>query len=147
MLIRPMMPEDSVSVSQIDQRCFSDAWEQKTFEELFLYETNHYIVAVSEKPDEKICGFAGISVSIDTADVMNIAVLPEYRRDGTGRSLLRKLEEIAKRCGCIQVMLEVREGNIPARSLYEAEGYEVISIRKNYYSRPVEHGLIMRKNI
>ena len=136
-----------MSVSQIDQRCFSDAWEQKTFEELFLYETNHYIVAVSEKSDEKVCGFAGISVSIDTADVMNIAVLPEYRRGGTGRSLLRKLEEIAKRGGCIQVMLEVREGNIPARSLYEAEGYEVISIRKNYYSRPVEHGLIMRKNI
>lgn len=140
--IRPMTIEDCQTVHEIEQACFSNAWSLSMFEELFQYSTNFYFVAEEE---QKICGFAGITTSIDTADVMNIGVQSGYRGRGIGRELLKQLMEQAVKCGCEQIMLEVRESNHVARQLYRTSGFEEIAVRKNYYSQPTEHGIIMRR--
>jgi ribosomal-protein-alanine N-acetyltransferase len=43
------------------------------------------------------------------------------------------------------INLEVRPSNIPARMLYVKYGFEELGLRKNFYSKPTEDGLIMRK--
>ena len=45
------------------------------------------------------------------------------------------------------INLEVRPSNIPARKLYEKYGFEEIGIRKNFYTKPVEDGIIMQKDM
>lgn len=139
--IRPMVLEDCQAVCEIEQTCFTDSWSLSMFQELFRYPTNFYFVA---KDDRQICGFAGIMVSLDTADVMNIAVQKEYRGRGLGRRLLEQLTIQAKQCGCEQMFLEVREGNQTARRLYQSFGFAEIAIRKNYYTNPTEHGIVMQ---
>lgn len=141
--IRPMTIEDAKAVHQIDRICFSDAWSLRMFEELFQYPTNYYFVA-EEK--DVICGFAGISASIDTADIMNIAVLPECRRRGIGQKLLTTIWNQAKECGCEQIMLEVRESNTSAQMLYANNGFQQIAVRKDYYANPRENGIIMQRS-
>lgn len=139
--IRPMVLEDCQAVYEIDQTCFTDSWSLSMFQELFRYSTNYYFVAEEE---QKIYGFAGIMVSVDTADIMNIAVQKEYRGRGIGRQLLEQLTEQAIQCGCEKMLLEVRESNQTARCLYQSCGFVEIAIRKNYYNSPAEHGIIMQ---
>lgn len=143
--IRPMTIKDCKAITHIDQVCFSDAWSLSMFEDLFHYPVNHYVVAELKQENSLIVGFAGILTSVDTADIMNIGVLPEYRKQGIGEKLLQNMENLAIFSNCEQMMLEVRESNIPAIHLYRKHGFEPISVRKNYYSNPTEHGVIMKK--
>lgn len=140
-MIRKMQTEDCEAVCELAQKSFPDAWSLRQFQELFRYETNYYVVA---EAGDAICGFAGMSVSVDTADIMNIAVAEAYRRRGIGGQLLQSLMEEAMAHGCTQLMLEVRESNQPARMLYRHYGFEEIAIRKHYYRQPQEHGIVMR---
>lgn len=139
--IRPMVLEDCQSVYEIEQNCFADSWSLSMFQDLFRYPTNFYFVA---EEGQRICGFAGIMVSVDTADIMNIAVQKEDRGRGIGRQLLEQLTAQAIQCGCEQMFLEVRESNQTARRLYQTCGFAEIAVRKNYYTSPTEHGIIMQ---
>ena len=83
-------------------------------------------------------------LAIETADVMNIGVHPAYRQQGIGRMLLNALMDEAKQRGCQQMLLEVRESNQIAIQLYKSCGFSQISVRKKYYSQPMEDGLVMQ---
>lgn len=76
----------------------------------------------------------------DDAEVLNLAVDPDARRQGVGRALLRRM--IADRRGAI--LLEVRESNVAARALYAALGFRQEARRPGYYHRPVEDALLLR---
>jgi GNAT superfamily N-acetyltransferase len=52
----------------------------------------------------------------------DLSVIPEYRGQGIGRLLLAAVEAKARALGCAKVTLEVLEGNVSARRLYEAFG-------------------------
>ena len=45
------------------------------------------------------------------------------------------------------ILLEVRESNTPARTLYEKLGFYQVGKRPHYYSQPDEAGIIMRKEL
>lgn len=163
--IREMTMEDCPDVADIDQACFTQAWSVGMFQDTLSFPTYHYVVAVwtpdhsaenqmlshmssndlKESGTARLIGFAGISTSIDTADVVNIGVLPEYRRQGVGEHLFQKLEELAILSKCDSIMLEVRESNTAAIHLYQKFGFQEIAVRKNYYSNPIEHGIVMQK--
>lgn len=92
-------------------------------------------------------GYVAVLLSIDTADLVDIAVLPEYRGQGKANALM---DFIHKRCtglGIKEIFLEVRASNVPAISLYKKQGYTEISVRKKYYGNPTEDALIMRKTL
>ena len=64
---------------------------------------------------------------------LTVAVLPEFRRQGIARELMRQMEHWAKERGAASVMLEVETLNESAIALYQALGYSQISTRANYY--------------
>jgi ribosomal protein S18 acetylase RimI-like enzyme len=72
-------------------------------------------------------------------EILNIAVGPEFRRQGVARCLLVK--ELSR--GGIH-FLEVRESNLAARTLYERQGFETVGRRKAYYESPREAAILMR---
>jgi len=61
-----------------------------------------------------------------------------------GQMLDAVLIELAGR-GVRAAFLEVRESNTAARGLYASRGFREIGRRKNYYRRPVEDALVMRR--
>ena len=73
----------------------------------------------------------------DEAEVLNLAVLPELRRRGIALELLRNLSSKV-------VLLEVRESNQAARSLYRAAGFQECGTRPKYYYHPSESAIVMR---
>lgn len=56
-------------------------------------------------------------------NVHDVAVLPGQRGKGVGRLMLACAEAEARRRGACKLTLEVLSGNMPARKLYEAQGF------------------------
>ncbi|KUK40087.1 MAG: [ribosomal protein S18]-alanine N-acetyltransferase [Synergistaceae bacterium] len=81
-----------------------------------------------------ICGFSAFSRKRRTLRVMNLAVLPEYRRQGVASQLLLAMEEMAKLWGCKEMALEVRESNYGAQALYARFGFYKARRLGRYYS-------------
>ncbi|MEE3378515.1 MAG: ribosomal protein S18-alanine N-acetyltransferase, partial [Lachnospiraceae bacterium] len=90
-----------------------------------------------------LLGYAGLLMVPYEADILNITVRPEARRQGIATQLLGKIGELSEPRGVTVIHLEVRESNTPARTLYEKLGFTVDGIRKNYYERPRENAVLM----
>ena len=92
-------------------------------------------------------------LSFDTADILNIGIDPSFKRQGHGTALLNQLIEELRKRDIGEIFLEVRAGNKSAIQFYKKQGFEEISIRKNYYTKNSknqshrEDGIIMRIKI
>lgn len=53
----------------------------------------------------------------------NMFVLPEWRRRGIGRELMKGAEAYARKIGASEVCLEVHRQNFPAQQLYDSCGF------------------------
>lgn len=105
------------------------------------FDADCYTVYVTEG------GFCAIMQNLDSADLLDIAVLPDYRKCGRGAALMQfMINDLAKK-GVSQIFLEVRKSNDSAIALYKKFGFEQISYRKNYYSEPLEDALIYRREL
>jgi ribosomal-protein-alanine N-acetyltransferase len=71
----------------------------------------------------------------DTADILNIGIDPDFKRQGYGTGLLNHLIEELKKRHIGEILLEVRAGNKSAIQFYKRQGFEEISVRKNYYTK------------
>ena len=80
---------------------------------------------------------------LDEWEIVNVAVDPAFRREHLGSRLLEAVLQEARAQGAKQIFLEVREGNAPARGLYEKYGFRPIARRKHYYDHPVENAIVM----
>ena len=91
--------------------------------------------------------------SLDSADILNLAIHKDFKRKCYGSSLIDHLSMNLKQRDIKTLFLEVRKGNFAAIALYLSLGFEEISIRKNYYTKNSnqlslkEDGIIMRLEI
>ena len=74
-------------------------------------------------------------LAVDTADILNIGIDPDFKRQGYGTGLLNHLIEELKKKDIGEILLEVRAGNKSAIQFYKKQGFEEISVRKNYYTK------------
>ncbi len=82
---------------------------------------------------QQLLAFAGFWLVAGEVQLVNIAVQKSCRRQGLGKALLKKLMESARSQKAHLMTLEVRQGNGPARRLYESLGFCQTSERINYY--------------
>ena len=80
-----------------------------------------------------VIGYAILMIAVGEAQVLNIVVSPEHRRQGLGRILMECMIEAANAAHCELVLLEVRRSNSAAIALYRAYGFEQIGLRRHYY--------------
>lgn len=92
-------------------------------------------------------GFANGSWVLDEGELLNIAVLEKYRRQGLAEILLKTLEDFFTEKNITVIYLEVREKNQSALSFYEKHGFIKNGFRKNYYRNPDDNGVLMMKKI
>jgi len=122
-------------------------WSQAQFKEEIagIGTSRQFCLAISEG---SVVGYAGIMVVAPgvPADLLTIAVLPDFRGQGIAQLMLAELENWAKGNGATEVILEVDTKNESAIRLYELAGYEKISTRANYYGLGVD-ALVMRKEL
>ena len=93
-----------------------------------------------------IAGFAIMRFGDDQAHLFLLAVQPEYRRSGLGRSMMQWLEKSCRTAGIQTVRLEVRVSNKAALRFYRKLGYRVIARVAGYYDRR-EAAAVMARNL
>lgn len=93
----------------------------------------------------KIVGFVEFWVMYEESHVIDIAVHPDFRSKGYGKTLMKHLIERSKALGAKKIFLEVRPSNTIAINLYKKFGFSESGIRKMYYKN--EDALIMEKTI
>ncbi len=80
----------------------------------------------------------------DELEILSVAVHRDWRRRGFGMMLMKAMRAIAKAHDKVSWLLEVRETNNAARSLYERFGFEVVGERQGYYRDTGESAILMR---
>ncbi|EEP92756.1 Ribosomal-protein-alanine acetyltransferase [Yersinia kristensenii ATCC 33638] len=80
-----------------------------------------------------MAGFAITQIVLDEATLFNIAIDPQYQRQGCGRLLLEHVIAQLETRNIVTLWLEVRASNSRAIALYESLGFNEVSVRRNYY--------------
>ena len=126
---------------------FADSpWSMGQFKEEFKGVPNSRYFMVATNEQDQIVGYAAVLVVAPgvEADVLTVAVLPEYARQGIATHFMGELEKWSKEKKALAMMLEVGVENSGAIALYEKLGYQNIATRRNYYGHGLD-ALVMRK--
>lgn len=129
-------------ISELEKLCFSDPWSKKSVASELENSLALWLVALD---GATIAGYIGSQSVGEEADMMNVAVHPDYRRQGIARVLVTGLVCALAEKGVKSLALEVRQSNAPAIALYEQLGFVQVGLRPNYYRNPKENALILRK--
>ena len=144
MIKTKLMNEGHVTqVAAIEKLCFgAAAWSENSVASELKNDLALWLVA---EEDGVVVGYVGSQTVFPETDMMNVAVLPERRREGVAEVLIDSLITELKRMGSSCLTLEVRVSNLPAVSLYTKMGFHQVGRRPNYYRNPREDALILRK--
>lgn len=91
--------------------------------------------------DNKIVGFISVSIIYERCEINYIAVEKEYRRRGIAQKLF---DYVIQNNEFNSISLEVRTDNTEAINFYLKNGFEKVSIRKNYYGN-IDGYLMVKK--
>jgi [ribosomal protein S18]-alanine N-acetyltransferase len=133
-LIRPMRDADADAVARIQSAAGeASQWDPRgylAFESTVLEldgQIAAFLVTRQTAPDE--------------AEILNLAVDPDYRRRGLARKLLAAAFRQPR-----TFFLEVRQSNTAAQSLYRSLGFTECGRRPGYYRNPDEDAVLMRRD-
>lgn len=117
-------------------------WRLATFiADMEMPQADYRVLMVNDRP----IGFVSLTVVLDEVEITNVAIHPDFQRQGWAYYLLQQV--LTSLPSANQVFLEVRASNSAAQQLYQRCGFQKISTRSAYYQNPREDALIMRKII
>lgn len=128
--IKIMKEKDASSMAYIHSQSFKNYWKSKTFLKLIKNPSIAMWVAKINIP-------IGLIVSLSTvgeSEIITLAVLPQYRKNGIARNLLKSSMVCMSQNGIRKCHLEVATNNCNAVQLYTSEGFKIVGVRKNYYN-------------
>ena len=135
-----MTTADIENVIAIERASFQFPWSTRFFLDELQVDCARSILAEVEG---RIVGYVLFWFLPEEVDIHNIAVHPDFRRQGIGRLLLEQVVDAARRQERLRVTLDVRFSNAPAQNLYRSFGFVIRGLRKGYYSDNGEDALVM----
>lgn len=139
------MNESHISkIAELEKACFSDPWSERS---IALELENELSLWLVYEENGAVLGYIGSQSVPPESDMMNLAVLPEARKQGVAKALVSELMRLLHSRGMESLTLEVRVSNAPAIGLYTKFGFMQIGRRPRYYVNPTEDALIMRKEL
>ena len=137
------------SVLAIEKEAFPSPWTRALFlQELDLAFSRHLVmINMDETGKKEIVGYIVFWVIHDELQLQRIAVRKDARGQGIGSLLLKEMIRICSRESVVTGSLEVRSGNTSALNLYRKYGFQVVGVRKGYYTDTKEDALIMELRI
>lgn len=145
-LWRPLVEADIEGIAALEREAHASPWTAGNFRDALAA---GYGMAVGVA-DGAVIAYGVLLFAPGEAQLLNLTVAPEARRQGIGRTLLRRFLADARARGAEQCFLEVRESNAAAIALYAREGFVPVARRASYYppigAGPREDALVMRRS-
>ena len=144
-LWRPLAEADVAYVAALEAHIHVAAWTAGNFRDALAA---GYSTRVGER-EGRIVAYGVLMLAPGEAQLLNLSVVHEARREGLGATLLELFIDDARRLGAEHVFLEVRVSNDPAITLYEGAGFACVGRRNGYYPGGAmpEDALVMRRAI
>ena len=142
--LRRTTPQDLPRILEIERLSYPAPWNVHTFLSVFSDEDCLNLTAVWRGA---IVGFCLTEVMTKMVHLLNLAVHPEFRRQGLGCSMLGQIISFARSNGKSYVFLEVRRTNSTAQALYTSLGFSAVCTWRRYYTDSGEDACIMAKRI
>jgi len=145
---RPLCEADLACVAALEAGIHAAPWSIGNFRDALAA---GYSARVGER-ECRIVAYGVLMLAPGEAQILNLSVVPDARRQGIGRALLRCFLDDARRFFAEQIFLEVRTSNVAAMRLYEAEGFAPVARRVEYYpgaapDAPREDAIVMRRAV
>lgn len=144
-MLRKMKVEDLPSILEIEKELFSSPWKEEDF--LFELTQNPFARYTVLLEQNEVVGYIGYWLKEPYVEITNVAVRSSYQRQGYAKKLVASCIEEGIKSGSAIFTLEVRFSNIPAIQLYESFGFKSVTVRKNYYTDPIEDAYLMMKEV
>ncbi len=139
----PMSEADLDAVQAVEVSAYAHPWSRRHFRDslrsghpamLLLGEALPGEAPHPGCPDGRVLlGYLVAMPGVDEVHLLNITVAPAHQRQGWARFMLDALALWSRGQGAQWLWLEVRQGNLPARALYERQGFAQVGLRKGYY--------------
>lgn len=127
--IRDMGHDDLAMVSDIERRSYEFPWSHGVFRDCLLAGYRNTVLI----REDKVAGYAILSVAAGEAHILNLCVEPEFRSLGYGERLLDDMLFRARSASVREIFLEVRPSNETALALYRKKGFYQVANRPAYY--------------
>jgi ribosomal-protein-alanine N-acetyltransferase len=115
---------------------WGEAWTRRQVEDALVTGLCDYFLVARDgeaaRPGEPAAGFTLTRTVAGEAELLLLAVHPQWRERGLGGKLMDALLQEAQGKGVTRLFLEMRRGN-PAERLYRRFGFEPVGERSNYY--------------
>ena len=146
MRVRNMAEQDLPAVEAISAASPEAAQWGLSGYRMLLAEPTRGRVLVAEE-EGAVVGFLCFRILGAEGEVLNLAVLPSFRRRGAGSLMLEQaVGEISER-GANRVFLEVRKSNAPAIRLYGQHGFSPAGSRPGYYQDPRDDAVVLARDL
>ncbi len=142
--IREARSEDASALWETEELSFPDPWSEADFGNLLSAPGVEGWICWA---GTRLSGYVIVRSAGEEAEILNLAVAPEFRRRRVALRLLgRGLETLLER-GVHKVFLEVRRSNGAARALYHRLGFALAGVRRGYYRKPLEDAMVLRRRL
>lgn len=149
-------PEHALLMAELEETCFDEPWSAAQCERALEQPAcAAFGLVASRLPagqaargnlgalfPARLLGYISLYAVVDEMEVLNLAVLPDFRRNGLGARLLSLALQAGRKMGIEKVRLEARESNRAAISLYARFGFKPLGRRERYYANG-EAALVM----
>lgn len=144
--IRPLLLAHLDELQQLESQCFAPPISRTRLEQ-YIEQENFLALGLF---NNELIGFAVCTLVLDQAELLQIGIAPDWRKQRLASKLLQQLVKQLKAKQINQVFLEVRQSNVAAQQLYFAADFSQQGYRKNYYSAlsangTSEHALLLAK--
>lgn len=146
--LRSFQQADLERLYRIDQVCFPPGIAYSKAELRYFIQHPRSFAIVAEDGPGRIAGFCVAQESMlegtRLGHIITIDVLPEARKQGTGRALMEAVETRFRVLDIERVRLEVAVDNLEAQAFYQKMGFEAAGRIRGYYLGRLD-ALVMEK--
>lgn len=139
--MRWMIRRDMPQVLAIEQEAFEFPWSEDDFVRCMRIRN---VIGLVAESNEQVIGYILYEICQNRLHILNIAVSAENRRKGVGRAILDHIKAKLDNDVRSRLLLEVRERNLPAQMFFRSQGFQAISVVRNYYEDSTEDAYVMR---
>ncbi len=130
--IEPAVLGDAEQLARVHGRAFYRGWSEAEFA-AYLADPRRTPAYAAMDRNRRIAGFALLRIAADEAELMTIAVAPNWRGKGVGAALMRAAFADLMMSPVKHMFLEVEAANAPAIALYKGFGFADVGRREGYY--------------
>jgi [ribosomal protein S18]-alanine N-acetyltransferase len=123
------------SIVSLEETCFEFPWSEHDF---IHYLRSHATLSLVVELDNEVIGYVVYSVEGDKMEILNLAVDPNFRRNGIGSEILATLREQADLTNRNKIVGYVRESNLAAQLFLRSSGFIATEIKREQYDETDE---------